>query len=464
MYTFSLSGNCADAESITFRVDTATDSVEHTEAFTLGTNQIISSENFDSTPIGQIPTGYSRSSGSAAANWRTTAASAASASNSVFASDHTAVNSAYLTSPEITVSNKSRKVELRFDHNYHLHEQIDGGLLEISINGGTWTEWMTAGGTFVQNGYDIQVVSVFENPVGGQFAWSGNSQGFIQTIANFPPSAVGQTVRVRWHLGSDNCARCSQTEGWWIDNIEVRDYMCCETIELVELDVIQLTDFIITNEACSPANGSPDPDERITGSITLANIGSENATNVSITLSGSSDLSDTRQCDSKHWHTHSGANDGCGLLLLSIRQLRRGRKTSPFRVDTATGFSERVEAFILGANKTILLEDFDSTPLGQIPAGYSQSSGIASANWGTTATSSASAPNSVFSPGYTAEDSAYFISPDITVSQNSVELRFDHDYNLVRRLDGGNLEISINSGTWTEWTAAGGSFATKWLQ
>ena len=257
VYTFSLSGNCADAESITFRVDTATDFVEHTEAFTLGTNQIISSENFDSTPLDQIPTGYSQDFGNRGTNWRTTAASAASAPNSVFAPRHTTVNSSYLISPEITVNNHS--FELRFDHDHNTEDLFDGGILEISINDGTWTEWIAAGGSFAKNGSNREINSEWRSPIGGQNAWSGDSGGFIQTIANFPPSAIGQTVRVRWHLASDQLNFETISEGWWIDNVEIYGLVCCETMiptlsvtapspTVAEFTPATTTDFIISSD------------------------------------------------------------------------------------------------------------------------------------------------------------------------------------------------------------------------
>ena len=257
VYTFSLSGNCADAESITFRVDTATDFIEHTEAFTLGTNQIISSENFDSTPLDQIPTGYSQDFGNRGTNWRTTAASAASAPNSVFAPRHTTVNSSYLISPEITVNNHS--FELRFDHDHNTEDLFDGGILEISINDGTWTEWIAAGGSFAKNGSNREINSEWRSPIGGQNAWSGDSGGFIQTIANFPPSAIGQTVRVRWHLASDQLNFETISEGWWIDNVEIYGLVCCKTMiptlsvtapspTVAEFTPATTTDFIISSD------------------------------------------------------------------------------------------------------------------------------------------------------------------------------------------------------------------------
>ena len=56
-------------------------------------------------------------------------------------------------------------------------------------------------------------------------AWTGNSSGFIATIAHLPASAAGQSVRFRWHLTSDPS---SGGTGWYVDSISVTDLKCCE--------------------------------------------------------------------------------------------------------------------------------------------------------------------------------------------------------------------------------------------
>ncbi|MGJ8653374.1 MAG: matrixin family metalloprotease [Opitutaceae bacterium] len=254
-YTFSLSGACTDQESITFRADSSTGFVERFEDFTLGTAPTIEVEDFDSTTVGQIPTGYSQSSVNPTANWSTTAANSDSTPNSVFSAGVDSVNSAFFTSPNL--NDIAADSELRFDHSYNMEYFYDGGRLEISINGGSWTEWIATGGTFTQNGYDITIDSNFSSPIAGQDAWSGNSFGFIRTIATFPPSSYGQPVSVRWHQANDNS---TVNVGWWIDNIEIyRGPMCCEsTLPTVSVTAPSPTieeftpsttaDFIITSD------------------------------------------------------------------------------------------------------------------------------------------------------------------------------------------------------------------------
>lgn len=259
-YTFSLAGDCADLESITLRADSTTGFVELNQDFTLGSIGSVSVEDFDSTTIGLLPTDYSQISDNASANWETSDSSADSVPNSAFSPGLASVNSAYLISPNLTGINADS--ELRFDHNYFMEGAFDGGVLEISLNNGSWVEWINAGGSFTQNGYDTSISSGFSSPIASQDAWTGNSNGFIQTIAIFPPSAYGQSVRVRWHQANDN----SQVEdGWWIDNIELIGSICCESTiptlsvtapnpTVAEFTPSTTADFIITADMDMDSN------------------------------------------------------------------------------------------------------------------------------------------------------------------------------------------------------------------
>ena len=81
----------------------------------------------------------------------------------------------------------------------------DGGVLEIKIGNGAFTDIILAGGSFAMGGYNLVLDnSVPDNPLGARRAWSGNSGGFITTLVNLPASAAGQNVQLQWRLGTDN--------------------------------------------------------------------------------------------------------------------------------------------------------------------------------------------------------------------------------------------------------------------
>jgi len=97
--------------------------------------------------------------------------------------------------------------------------------LDIKIGSGSFQDIMTAGGSFVQNGYVATISTSFGNPIGGRMAWSGSSGGFLTTIVNLPAAAAGQNIQLRWMCGSDSSIGYP---GWYIDTISIIDgFTCC---------------------------------------------------------------------------------------------------------------------------------------------------------------------------------------------------------------------------------------------
>ncbi|QBB69671.1 hypothetical protein ELE36_04370 [Pseudolysobacter antarcticus] len=125
---------------------------------------------------------------------------------------------------------------VNFRHSYYLwtpdasptnNGAYNGGVLEISINGGPYTDLVAAGGSFYAGGYNSHLDPGFPNPIdqpaSTRAVWSGNSGGFITTTAIIPPSAVGGTVKFRWRLGTAGGSRSYDTHsGWWIDSIQTQ--------------------------------------------------------------------------------------------------------------------------------------------------------------------------------------------------------------------------------------------------
>src|SRR5262249_36620315 len=108
--------------------------------------------------------------------------------NAAFIDDPAVVSDKSLDSPELVHFVES--VYLTFRHNFNLEASdadpnlgFDGGVLEVSFDGGnTFQDVLDAGGFFVKGGYN-RVISIDRgSPIAGRQAWSGNSQGFITTV------------------------------------------------------------------------------------------------------------------------------------------------------------------------------------------------------------------------------------------------------------------------------------------
>ena len=154
-------------------------------------------------------------------------------------------------------------------------------MLEISspnINGGAFTDItdVSVGGSFVSGGYNSQINTGFQSPIGGRQAWTGNSGGYITTVANLGPNLVGQTVKLRFRMASDS----SQSgTGWRVDGIVVSNgSVCCGPV------IAAVPPAVLAAESYGPGNNAPDPGETVMVNLTLANQGSNSTGNLIATL------------------------------------------------------------------------------------------------------------------------------------------------------------------------------------
>jgi subtilisin-like proprotein convertase family protein len=99
---------------------------------------------------------------------------------------------------------------LSFWHSYDSEAGFDGGVVEISTNGGT--TWVDLGARMFVGGYNSSITG---SPLGTRSAFTGNSGGFIQTLVDLSPYS-GQSIMIRFRFGSD--ASVGGT-GWFVDDI-----------------------------------------------------------------------------------------------------------------------------------------------------------------------------------------------------------------------------------------------------
>lgn len=177
-------------------------------------NIVVFSESFDTVTAPALPAGWTTSAtGSMNLPFQTDEMFPDSAPNAVFTNDPISQGIAEITSPSIALGNIQHK--LIFRHFYQLDFEFDGGVLEISTNGGGFQDIISAGGSFVTGGYDTQLVS---GALGGRMSWTGQMPGYITTEVNLPPGTANQSVRFRWRMGTDPMEAGT---GWRIDDVQV---------------------------------------------------------------------------------------------------------------------------------------------------------------------------------------------------------------------------------------------------
>jgi hypothetical protein len=191
-------------------------------------------QNFDGVSAPSLPKGWTSTVSGAASNWVTSTAKSFTGLNAAFIAEPTNAGVAELTSPLAPISTTTAKLSFRNFYNSEcdpavLTNAYDGGVLEIKIGAGAFTDILAAGGSFASGGYNKKIDPTDDNPLDGRFCWSGLSGDFINTVVNLPASAAGQTVQFKWRFGTDT-GNAYGTGGWYIDAVALQDGSTCCSI------------------------------------------------------------------------------------------------------------------------------------------------------------------------------------------------------------------------------------------
>lgn len=235
-FTFMATGTCGSSNTATLQLQDGTANyLPASFTFQLGKSSslAVSYQSFDTIVAPALPSGWTTSSTNGESNWITSTNARDTGANSAFSPDPTTIGLNELDSPAITLPNAFE--QLSFRQNYDLETGYDGGVLEIKIgSSGSWTDILTAGGSFVSGGYVTALDNTTGNPLGGRLAWTGTTGGFITTVVNLPPAASGQQIRLRWRCGTDTGTGGA---GWFVDTVRVTSFTfsCCVSGPVITL-------------------------------------------------------------------------------------------------------------------------------------------------------------------------------------------------------------------------------------
>jgi hypothetical protein len=188
-------------------------------------------QNFDSVVAGNLPPGWSATvTIGSFPSWRTTTIDPHSPPNDLFVIDQDGISDKTVTSPPILINSASAL--LSFHNSFYTEYDPppaevfwDGYVLEVSINGGPFNDVTdpAVGGTFASGGYTGAIDGGANNPLNGRMAWSGNSGGYINTVVNLGPGLAGQSIRLRFRMGTDEAVAAP---GVRIDGLVLTDASC----------------------------------------------------------------------------------------------------------------------------------------------------------------------------------------------------------------------------------------------
>jgi hypothetical protein len=177
-------------------------------------------ETFDGTVSGWTSNAVTGSN-----QWSLATDRSHSAPRSYFAPAPVTKTTVRLTSPVVNIPASATDLQLRFWHRFDLQSRQDGGRFELSVDGGsTWfgVDSTNSGVSFASNGYNSTILATGapkdRSDFADQRAWSGNSNGFIETVLNFNSTAkfAGKAVRFRWILATNGS---TNSPGWHVDSI-----------------------------------------------------------------------------------------------------------------------------------------------------------------------------------------------------------------------------------------------------
>jgi hypothetical protein len=196
-----------------------------------------------------------------------------SAPNSFFAINATTASD-YRIATTNSIPLGANPPTLTFWHNYNTEDGWDGGVVEISFNGGV--SWTDLGPNMTVNGYNGSMGTGSNNPIGGRNAFTGNSNGFIKTTISLLPYA-NQNAVFRFRAASDDNTAIT---GWYIDDILLQSKAVVNMRSNlfnalgVRVNMSDTITTILENAACNPAaiTTAPANTSACAGSNTIFNI------------------------------------------------------------------------------------------------------------------------------------------------------------------------------------------------
>lgn len=130
------------------------------------------------------------------------------------------VTDSRLISPAFVAADEANLI-LRVEHRYQFEldrtAAWDGGVIELSVDGGEWQDVST----WVDPGYTHVLSTLADNPLGGRSAWSGENPSWPDADSlelNLGEVLAGSSVRLSFRIGTDQAV---SADGWQISRLEV---------------------------------------------------------------------------------------------------------------------------------------------------------------------------------------------------------------------------------------------------
>lgn len=235
-FSFDVNANVGCGASIELRFLIASEQIRPVIVavpLRVGVENVTFRETFDRTQFAGLPPRWTRSNSIPELFWTISASRTTTQPKAAFSNAPIRPGWNEIVTPAIRIA--TSQARLTFQNWYELETTFlrnrlyDGSVLELSIDGGAWTDVIDAGGIFESGGYDGEIDGCCQNPLAGRQGWSGRSgigpmSVFVTTSLRLPNSLAGREVRFRWRIGTDIGGF---REGQYIDDVTVIDGFRC---------------------------------------------------------------------------------------------------------------------------------------------------------------------------------------------------------------------------------------------
>ena len=228
-FTIPSNAECGSTVAVTINVSSEAGAQSpQTRSFILG-SPVGTVENFDGVTAPALPASWTSTLTGAGTGWATSTTTPNSAPNAAFAGDPASVGLSTLETPALAVSSATARLKFKLNYNTEAGSSAayDGMVLEMKIGTGAYQDILTAGGTFIANGYNRTLSTGSSNPLPGRQAWAGNSNGYKNVEVQLPAAVNGQNVQFRMIMGSDSLVGGG---GVRVDDVELISSYNCGTV------------------------------------------------------------------------------------------------------------------------------------------------------------------------------------------------------------------------------------------
>ena len=234
---------------------------------------------------------------------------------------------------------------------------------------------------------------------------------------------------------------------------------------LEPIPLIAETAATVSAESCG-VDHAPEPGETVTIDLALHNTGRQSTDDLNVSLLSSEQILNPGPPQN---YGSMAANGSEVLRPFSFTVSPGLRCGSEFDLtfsltDETVSLGSLTVSMRAGHVRYALREPFDRQSRFRLPEGWMSTSTGAGRSWIVSTARSVSTRSSMFSPDPTQVGLNAVESPSITINSRDARLTFHNWYNFEttflrnRLYDGSVLEISIDSGSWQDILAAGGSF------